>query len=61
MTSAEKYVAAAYLVVFVVLLAYVLIIATKLQRLEREVAGLAELARTRRSEEPSRKAVAVGS
>jgi CcmD family protein len=60
MTSAEKYVAAAYLVVFVVVLAYVLIIATKLQRLEREVAELTELARARNTEEPERKAVAVG-
>ena len=60
MTNAEKYVAAAYLVVFVVVLAYVLIIATKLQRLEREVAELTELARARGAEEPERKAVAVG-
>ena len=48
MTAAEKYVAAAYLVVFLVVLAYVLIIATKLARLEREVAELAELARRKR-------------
>jgi CcmD family protein len=60
MTNAEKYVAAAYLVVFVVVLAYVLIIATKLQRLEREVAELTELARARNAKEPERKAVAVG-
>jgi CcmD family protein len=60
MTAAEKYVAAAYLVVFLVVLAYVLIIATKLQRLEREVAELAELARARGATEPERKAVAVG-
>ena len=60
MTAAEKYVAAAYLVVFLVVLAYVLIIATKLQRLEREVAELTERARARREEEPERKAVAVG-
>jgi len=45
MTSEEKYVAAAYLVVFLFVLAYVVIIATKLERLEREVAELAELAR----------------
>ncbi|HEY2935386.1 MAG TPA: CcmD family protein [Gaiellaceae bacterium] len=45
MTASEKYVAAAYLVVFVFVLAYVLIIGTKLQRLEREVAELTELAR----------------
>ena len=60
MTTAEKYVAAAYLVVFLVVLAYVLIIATKLQRLEREVAELTELARARGPKEPDRKAVAVG-
>ena len=49
MTNAEKYVAAAYLVVFATVLAYVLIISLKLVRLEREVAELTELAR-RRSE-----------
>ena len=38
MTPSEKYTAAAYLVVFVGVLAYVLIIASKLQRLERQVA-----------------------
>jgi len=59
MTTEEKYVAAAYLVVFVVLLAYVFIIGLKLQRLEREVAELAELALHRR-EESEQKAVAVG-
>jgi len=59
-TTAEKYVAAAYLVVFLVVLAYVLIIAAKLQRLEREVAELSELARARKEKEPERKAVAVG-
>ena len=60
MTAAEKYVAAAYLVVFLVVLAYLLIIASKVQRLEREVAELAELARRRKVDEPRRKAVAVG-
>jgi hypothetical protein len=39
-TAAEQYVAAAYLLVFVVVLAYVLIIAAKLQRLEQ---GLQDL------------------
>jgi len=56
-TAAEKYVAAAYLVVFVAVLAYVLIIGTKLARLEREVTELAELASERRAapaEEPER-------
>ena len=42
MTTAEKYVTAAYCVVFAVVLAYVLIMALKLQRLEREVDDLAE-------------------
>ena len=60
MTAAEKYVAGAYLVVFIVVLAYVLIIATKLARLEREVAELTELARERPVPEPERKAVALG-
>jgi len=59
-TAAEKYVAAAYLVVFLVVLAYVLIIAAKLQRLEREVAELTELARRRQEPDVERKAVAVG-
>jgi len=45
MTQPEKYTAAAYLVVFVAVLGYVVIIASKLQRLEREVARLVELAR----------------
>ena len=47
MTSAEKYVAAAYLVVFLVLLAYVVIIASKLQRLEAALGELVERVRTR--------------
>jgi CcmD family protein len=46
-TPSEKYTAAAYLVVFVVVLAYVLIIAAKLQRLEREVEELVEKVRAR--------------
>jgi len=58
MTSAESYVAAAYLFVFAVVLAYVLIISLKLVRLEREVAELTELARARRTRE--REAAPVG-
>jgi hypothetical protein len=46
-TSAEKYVTAAYLVVLGVLLLYVVLYAFKLARLEREVTELAELARER--------------
>lgn len=57
MTSEEKYVAAAYLVIFAVVLAYVVIIALKLQRLERELTELTELARDRQEE---RQAVSVG-
>ena len=45
MTASEKYTAAAYLVVFLAVLAYVLIIAAKLQRLEREVADLVQRVR----------------
>jgi hypothetical protein len=41
-------------------LAYVLIIAAKLQRLERELAELAALARVHGERDPEQKAVAVG-
>jgi len=47
MTAEEKYVAAAYLVVFAILLVYVLLIAMKLSRLERDVEELTRLARER--------------
>jgi CcmD family protein len=47
MTPSEKYTAAVYLVVFVALLAYVLIFASKLQRLERQVGDLADRLRER--------------
>jgi CcmD family protein len=47
LTPSEKYTAAAYLVVFVGVLAYVLIIASKLQRLERQVGELVDLLRER--------------
>jgi hypothetical protein len=45
MSAGEKYVAAAYGVVFLFVLVWVAIIAAKLARLERETADLAELAR----------------
>ena len=45
--SQGQYLAAAYLVVFAVVLAYVLIIATKLVRLQREVSELVRLAAER--------------
>ena len=41
MTTAEKYVTAAYCAIFAVVLLYMVIIALKLQRLEREVDALA--------------------
>jgi hypothetical protein len=46
-TTEEKYVAAAYLVVFVVLLVYIVIISAKVGRLERAVAELVERAKAR--------------
>jgi CcmD family protein len=55
-TTAEKYVTAAYVVVFALVLAYVVIIALKLQRLEREVTELEQQV----VEEPEREAVEVG-
>jgi CcmD family protein len=45
MTTAEKYVTAAYCVVFAIVLLYVVIIAFKLQRLERDVDELEERSR----------------
>ncbi len=63
MTAEEKYVAAAYLVVFVLVFVYVLIMATKVARLERELTELADQARTRKEpalEEHERERVEVG-
>jgi CcmD family protein len=45
MSTEEKYVAAAYLVVFAFVLVYLVIMALKLSRLDREVGELTELAR----------------
>jgi hypothetical protein len=60
MTTGEKYVAAAYLVVFVAVLVWVAIIASKLSRLERDVGELAELARQKAEREPEHDRVEVG-
>ena len=61
MTTAEKYVTAAYCAVFALVLVYVLIIALKVQRLEREVDELAGRAAAREEEpEESREAAVVG-
>jgi CcmD family protein len=60
-SAGEKYVAAAYLVVFLAVLAYVFIIALKLVRLEREVAELTELAAAReRDPKPEPELTRVG-
>jgi CcmD family protein len=60
-TTAEKYVAAAYGIVFLVVLVYVLIIALKLGRLERELDELTGAVRERRrAEEEQREEVPVG-
>jgi CcmD family protein len=58
-TAEEKYVAAAYLVVFLFVLVYILIVASKLARLERDVAELAERVRAKREAE-RREQVPVG-
>ena len=47
MSTGEKYVWAAYLVLFAAVLIYVVLISLKVVRLERELATLAELARER--------------
>lgn len=44
MSTAEKYVTAAFLVVFAAVLLYVVIYAFKMARLQREIAELAEIA-----------------
>ena len=55
MTTAEKYVAAAYGVFVGVLLLYIVIYSFKMSRLEREVRELADLAESReRAGEPER-------
>jgi hypothetical protein len=58
-STGEKYVAAAYLVVFVAVLAWVAILGTKLARLSREAEELTELARRRAEREPERDQVSV--
>jgi CcmD family protein len=59
-TTAEKYVTAAYCVVFAAVLVYVLIMALKLQRLERDVDELAERVSEEDEEEASREPARVG-
>ena len=47
MSSGDKYLAAAYLVLFGAVLLYVVLIALKLSRIERELAELARLTKER--------------
>ena len=58
MTTAEKYVTAAYCTVFALVLVYVLIIALKLNRLEREVQALER--REAKPAEDERETISVG-
>jgi len=53
-------VTAAYCVVFALVLVYVVIIALKLQRLERDVDALAGRVRAEPDEEPAREPAPVG-
>jgi CcmD family protein len=48
-STGEKYLAAAYLVVFAAVLGYLVIISLKVARLERDLAELTELAREHRA------------
>jgi hypothetical protein len=50
--EAGKYVAAAYLVFLALILIYVAIMAAKLQRIDREIGELADLAERRGDKEP---------
>jgi CcmD family protein len=59
MTSVEKYVTAAYCVIFAVVLAYVVLIALKLQRLERDVEEL-ERREAKAAADDERQTVEVG-
>jgi hypothetical protein len=59
-TTAERYVAAAYLVFLVAVLAYLLIITLKVSRLQRETAQLAERGLARARDPESREHVPVG-
>jgi hypothetical protein len=50
--TAGKYVAAAYIVLFALVLIYVTIMAAKLSRIERELGELTELAKRRHDDGP---------
>jgi len=55
--EAGKYVAAAYIVFFALVLVYVTIMAAKLSRIERELGELTELAKRRHDEDRERSVV----
>jgi CcmD family protein len=59
-STTEKYVTAAYCVVFAVVLVYLLIMALKLQRLERDVDELARRLPDEDAEEATREPAEVG-
>jgi CcmD family protein len=59
-STTEKYVTAAYCVVFAVVLVYLLIMAMKLQRLERDVDELAGRVSDEDAEEAPREPARVG-
>jgi hypothetical protein len=60
-SSGERYVFAAYAVVLAVVLLYLVIIALKVSRLERDLGDLARRARERKTEpETAREEAAVG-
>ena len=60
MSTTEKYVTAAYCVVFALVLVYVLILSLKLQRLEREVDELAGRVPDEDAEEAAQEPARVG-
>ncbi len=60
MTTAEKYVTAAYCIVFAVVLLWVAIIAVKLGRLDREVAELERRVEAADGENAAQEPVSVG-
>jgi hypothetical protein len=59
LSASEKYVAAAYLVVFFAVLVWVAIVASKVARLERDVEEITDLARRRVQEVPEREKVSA--
>jgi hypothetical protein len=58
--EAGKYVASAYMVLFVIVLIYVAIMAVRLSRIERELGGLLELADRDRQPPPIGDAAGTG-